>query len=526
LAASEEHEAWQRVASALRNGSIAGTRSQIAEQSFETHISLVVVYGEVVYKLKKPVTFDYLDYGTRALRKLMCREEIRVNQPLAGDLYRGVYGVREDASGLEVCDEDDTSAIEHLVAMRRLAVEDMLSYRVKNAQVLPQAMHAIGRRIGAYHREAKVLDPPAGQPDTVAALIGRLLATAREGAQTVLDPSRVDALDSFFARWLEVNAHRLQERAAAGWIRDGHGDLRLEHVVVSDPVRVIDAVEFDKSLRANDVLADLAFMVMELQLEEREDLSSALICAWADEVQSVDERLLWSYASVRALARIEVALGRLEQLAPGDFKRSPVVEAAQSLLAVAVKLTWRAREPRAVIFAGLSGSGKTSISSKLAVRWGLERLSSDELRKRQVEVGPKDVAPRYAYERWVSKDVYEQLGREAGREVAAGRSVVVDATFREPHDAQAFVRKFNGSGALTTPIVLACTASEATLRQRVRERSELGGSDAGPEVLDTQLHGYGARPIGISDPLELSTDGSLAGTLKRAEELVISATVS
>lgn len=520
----DEQEGWHRVATALKGSSIRGTEPTGAEEAFETHISLVVAYGPVVYKLKKPVTLEYLDYGTRDLRKEMCRREMEVNQPLGGDLYVGLHGVREGTDGLELCDDADDEAIEHVVEMRRLTADQMLSSLVKNSEAQLQTLSAVGRRIGAYHREARVLGPPAGEPSTIASLVRKLLTSAGEGHE-VLDPARVRSLDRFFERWLDVRSDLLRRRSVEGWIRDGHGDLRLEHVVVGDPVRVIDAVEFDPSLRATDVVADLAFLAMELQLEPREDLTKALIEGWVGEAGPIDEHLLWAYASLRALARIEVALDRLTQLAPGDYQRSSVVEASQSLLDLAVRLTWRAREPRAVIFAGFSGSGKSSIAGKLAARWGLVRLSSDELRKRQVEVGPRDIAPGYAYEPWVSKDVYERLGRAAGREVADGRSVVVDATFREPYDAQAFVRRFNGSGAMTPPVVLACTASRETLRRRVLER-DAQESDAGPEVLDEQLEKYGDGPLGISNPLMLSTEGALSDSLDRAEELVVSATLT
>ena len=155
----------------------------------------------------------------------------------------------------------------------------------------------------------------------------------------------------------------------------------------------------------------------------------------------------------------------------------------------------------------------------------LERSSSDEVRKRLIGLARDAVAPAAAYEDWASKEVYERLGHEAGREVAANRSVVIDATFRRPVDAQAFVRSFQGAGALTQAVVVHCTASPETLRRRVEERALRGGSDAGIEILAAQLDATRDLPLGISNAIELSTEGTLTETLAAGESIVLDATL-
>ena len=54
----------------------------------ETHASWVLLAGGSAYKVKKPVRLPFLDYGTVALRHAACREELRVNRELGGDVYR------------------------------------------------------------------------------------------------------------------------------------------------------------------------------------------------------------------------------------------------------------------------------------------------------------------------------------------------------------------------------------------------------------------------------------------------------
>ncbi|MFU8817992.1 MAG: hypothetical protein ACNA7W_21800, partial [Pseudomonadales bacterium] len=49
----------------------------------ETHISWVILTGEVAYKLKKPVRFPFVDFSTLERRAHFCREELRCNRAYA-----------------------------------------------------------------------------------------------------------------------------------------------------------------------------------------------------------------------------------------------------------------------------------------------------------------------------------------------------------------------------------------------------------------------------------------------------------
>jgi aminoglycoside phosphotransferase family enzyme/predicted kinase len=524
-AGSPDDEAqWRQVAQALAEGNIAGAEGG---EVFETHISYVLVGRELVYKLKKPVVMPFLDYSTRELRQRMCEREYELNRRLAPALYVGVRGVRPIGAGFALCEASDTHSVEHIVLMRRVSNEETLEYRADNLTVQPRELQKVGGVLARFHADAPPAPMPAGTPERLRAWAAQLTAAVRSAPDDLLNPGRVEAACAFLERWLTINEQLLLERVRDGHIRDGHGDLRMNHVVLGDAVEVLDCVEFDDALRRVDVLADLSFLVMELQYAQREDLTRALIDAWSGAGGPLEQRLLWAYASSRALIRVEVGLARVEQLRrqAGSLELRVAEERTQTLLELAVRLSWRARDAAAIVFAGLSGSGKTSISRALACRWGLDRVSSDEVRKRLVAVAQNDAAPRHAYDDYVSKAVYERLGREAGRSVAAGRSVVVDATFRRSIDAQTFVRAFAAAGALAPPLTLACSATDDVLRGRVRERAERGASDAGLDVLDAQLAEPRALAVGISNATELRTEGTLNGAIDAAEAIVLDLTV-
>ena len=58
-----------------------------------THASAVVLAGEHVYKLKKPVDFGFLDYSTLEKRRAMCESEVELNRRLAPGVYLGVVPI-------------------------------------------------------------------------------------------------------------------------------------------------------------------------------------------------------------------------------------------------------------------------------------------------------------------------------------------------------------------------------------------------------------------------------------------------
>ena len=53
----------------------------------ETHISWVILAGDYAYKIKKPVSMEFLDFSTPEARRHYCNEELRLNRRLAPELY-------------------------------------------------------------------------------------------------------------------------------------------------------------------------------------------------------------------------------------------------------------------------------------------------------------------------------------------------------------------------------------------------------------------------------------------------------
>src|SRR6266542_6993213 len=61
----------------------------------ETHISWILLCDRLVFKIKKPVCYSFLDFSTLEKRKYYCEREIELNKRLTDNMYLTVQPVRE-----------------------------------------------------------------------------------------------------------------------------------------------------------------------------------------------------------------------------------------------------------------------------------------------------------------------------------------------------------------------------------------------------------------------------------------------
>ncbi|WP_396604943.1 hypothetical protein ACFLEY_23190 [Bradyrhizobium sp. YCK136] len=232
-------------------------------QARETHMSWVFMNGARVYKLKKPVRFSYLDFSTLARRKTACLAEAGLNRRLAPDVYLGVVPLTESASGYAI--GGSGSVADWLVVMRRLNEDETLDAMLRNGN----ARRADAERLatvlaGFYSHAARFLIAPEAYLASlyeVAVLDWRVLLNRRFD----LPCGKISHISAVQRGFLERNARLLVDRVSRRLIVDGHGDLRPEHIWLRPPFPIIDCLEFNSRLRANDALDEIAFLHLECE---------------------------------------------------------------------------------------------------------------------------------------------------------------------------------------------------------------------------------------------------------------------
>ncbi len=441
----------------------------------ETHASWVFVAGERAYKVKKPLALSFLDYSTLALRRAACREEVRVNRELAPDVYLGVRAIVADGSRFRLADEATPDAIEYCVEMLAFDERESLGGLIGAGSLAPAHVEATALRLAAFHRDAAVVTN--WTPERARRAWARNVQELRR-----LDPPaqwHVEVAAAFGEAFFAAHRETMADRARRGLIRDGHGDLRCEHVLAGPPVRVVDRIEFDAALRQVDVARDLAFLAMDLEALGQHWAARELIGTYRRVgLDPGGEALLAFYAAHCAIVRAKVGL----------IAGSERAAEASGLWALSERLCWRARGPLALVICGPAASGKSTLAAELARRAEARAISSDAVRKRLAHLKPQERAAPKHYTARFTRATYEQLGRDAMR--ALDPMVIIDATCRSRSDRAPLLRALQRAEArlLAVRCEVPPALALARAQQRMLDRTRV--SDATPEIVAQQIGAF------------------------------------
>lgn len=475
----------------------------------QTHGALVFLAGDTALKMKRAVRFDYMDLSTLALREAMLRRELALNQPVAPQIYRDVIAVTRAADG-NLALNGTGAVVEWLLRMWRFPARDELSVIAERGGISPTLAEDLGQGILAYHRAAPLRQNDGSRlirdilqeldrvfADMRAELGASAVAAFQDGARLALD--RVAAL--------------LVRRGAEGHVRRCHGDLHLRNLVMIDGKPVpFDALEFDEVLGTCDVLYDLAFLIMDLRhrglhMAANIVLNSYLLAAGGAEDAGLAALPLFLAvrAAIRAMVAVQTARAAGVACGGPDAGARGYLGAALAALAPAA--------PRLIAVGGLSGTGKTSISRQIApdigTAPGAVHLRSDLERKALQGVAAQARLGDAHYGAAARADVYRHMLQRAATVLAAGHSVLLDATFLSPEtraEAEALATRLKVGFC-----GLWLEAPQATLLARVGARQH-DASDADAAVVRQQL----TQDIGAIAWQRLESGGPLDATVAAA----------
>jgi aminoglycoside phosphotransferase family enzyme/predicted kinase len=447
---------------------------------YETHISWVVLAGNYAYKLKKPVDMQFLDFSTAAKRRAACEDEVRLNRRLCPDLYLGVSEIVERGGRYVVGGRGRIG--EPAVRMRRMPAEGMLPRLLAEGAVDARLVRRIARKLARFHAQAAT-GPGVDEYGTPAAVRANWRENFEQTAPfvgSVVDTDVHQRIVAFVERFLVEQHDLLEQRVAAGRIRECHGDLHARNICVAGRrLWLFDCIEFNPRLRCSDVAAEVAFLAMDLDHYGRADLAAAFVQHYRRESGDMEiPHLLDFYRCYRAYVRGKVLCLRRASTDVSDEEAAADRAEARAYFDLAwayaggLAQPGARRAPLLVLSMGLPASGKTSLARTLAGRLGLLHLSSDVVRKELAGLRPTDRAGgafgEGLYDPAMTRRTYAALRRRAARWLRSGHSVVLDATFGSVAERAAVRRLAERSRARL--VILVCTTDEATTLARLRAR--------------------------------------------------------
>jgi len=446
-------------------------------RAIETHISRLFFTPDRVYKLLKPIRTGFLDHTDPARRVAAAAAELELNRRLAPDVYLGTADLRED----------DRLA-DRLIIMRRLPDDRRLSARV-NSPDFHDDLRLVARSVATFHAGL----PPVTEPvplATAAGLAGFWKSSFDDMAPLVgrlFDPDEYAEVTSLASEYLSHHSELFESRRAAGFVRDGHGDLIAHDIfMLDDGPRILDCLAFDDAYRVSDVLADIAFLVMDVERLAGRAAAHELLrwyCEYTDEHHP--SSLAHHYVAYRAHVRAKVAALRWQQGddASADEARRHHGQARDHL---------RRARGTLLLLGGGPGTGKTTIADALSGALGWPTVDSDTLRKdlRGIDHNDHrvDMHPDL-YGNTTTDDTYRMLVDHASTMLAAGESVIIDATWARSAHRELARRAAHQQGAQLVEIE--CILHPELAKERILQRQRAGtdASDATPDLVG------GARDI-------------------------------
>lgn len=487
--------------------------SRPGAKRIDTHAASVFLDERHALKIKRAVKFPFLDYSTLAKRKAACEEEMRINCPLAPQIYRRVVAITQESDG-SVTIDGSGDPIEYAVDMSRFDESRTLDHLAQAGPLDVGLALAIADAIAASHERAAVADGDAWIA-SISVLIEGNSNGLRNGGH--FEAAEVAQLDDASRQAFQRVRVTLEERARKGFVRRCHGDLHLANVVlIGERPVLFDAIEFDAQIATIDVLYDLAFTLMDLLRYDQIAAANTVLNQYlvTAPVETLDAlAVLPLFMSIRAAIRAQVALARLKQ---PDAGHEGILDEARRYFDLARALI-APPAPRLIAVGGLSGTGKSALARALAPivtpQPGAVVLRSDVIRKQLFQVGLTERLPPSTYRPDVTSQVYDTMMGRARQVLAQGHSVIADAVFaRESERGQLSALALDCDVPLSG---LFLVADLATRQSRISRRDS-DASDATPEVA-AQQENYNIGHVGWAT---IDASGTPEQTLQRCRDAI------
>ncbi len=482
------------------------TSTPLAPEIAETHSAVVILLGDRAYKVKKPLDLGFLDFTTVESRDAACRRELELNQRLAPDVYLGVAGIHGDDG--EVCDS--------ILVMRRLPADHRLSTCLDRGEDVSDALHRIAGDIAALH-ERSTRNPnleAVGRREVVASRWRDGFAQLAAVPAGIVEADRVTRIETLAIEYLDGREPLFESRIEHGQIVDGHGDLLADDIfVLDDGPRIIDCLDFDDELRWGDVVADIAFLAMDLERLGHPDAALTFI----EEYRTRSGRtwptsLLHHYIAYRAQVRAKVAAVRIAQ--EGDSASAARATRELQVLVEVCLHHLEAARVRLVLVGGTPGTGKSTVAAAIGEALGATVVRTDEVRREvRGEMPNRDGNP---YSEAAVAATYNESLRRAAELLSLGESVIIDATWStESHRRLARATAAAASVPLSE---LRCVAPAEICDERITARLAIGTdpSEATPDVAAAIRERFEPWPTSVA----IATDTTVTQACQAALEAI------
>ena len=279
----------------------------------QTHISFVFLTKNYVYKVKKAVNFGFLDFSTLEKRRVFCEKELELNRRLCPDIYLEVVPINKTNANIMVKGSGET--VEYALKMKRLPQERIMTVLLKENKVDKKTIDEIAGIVAQFHSKAQTNREISqfGSLKIVKTNWDENFAQTTKYINQTIPQTEFRFIQTKINDFMAKNKPLFESRLDGKRVRDCHGDLHSGNIFITDKICIFDAIEFNDRFRYSDVAADVAFLAMDLDFQERPDLANHFIeryLAYSKDQQLT--QLLAFYKCYRAYVRGKVISFKLD----------------------------------------------------------------------------------------------------------------------------------------------------------------------------------------------------------------------
>ena len=483
----------------------------------QTHISYVFITDAIVYKIKKPVNFGFLDFTTLEKRKFFCEKEVDLNKRLCPDLYIGVVPIVK--IGNEFFFEKGGEIVEYAVKMKKLPEDGMMQELLKKNEIERAHIDLINERLVPFYKKARADKEVAkyGKIEVVSYNTEENFSQTKDFVGIAISQEKYDFIVSYTRNFIKENQEFFEKRIKKGFIKEGHGDLYSANICFDDlkKVYIFDCIEFNERFRCGDVASEIAFLSMDLDYHGLFDLSNYFVETYVEKAQDFElKKLLNFYKCYRAYVRGKIGCFTWAGLRD-EKEKEKMLESARKYFDLAY--FYAGGIPKLVVFLGLSGTGKTFLAQNLLKNFPAVYIASDVVRKKILALDPSKhyyaEFEKGIYSPEITERTYKKMCELAKKELLSGRDVILDATFRDRKYRELLRKELKNVRCEIYWVW--CFAEDEVIRKRMEKRkTEETYSDALWDVYLSQKKKF-EEPEECGPLLKLDTSADLEVLLQK-----------
>lgn len=443
-------------------------------QILHTHASILSIAPPYVFKIKKMVDLGFLNFKSLKERKANAEREFTLNSRLCKELYVGIVPIFENKDGFSF--KSGAKIIDYALQMNRLKDGFFLNQLLQKGEITVGLLNKILMILKNFYnsQESNKSIKKFGKPECIKESIDQNFSYFENTSFDFLNKDLIEIIrqnsEYFFRNNLDLFTRRIHEDK----IKDCHGDLHLDHIhYYNNKVCIYDCIEFNDRFRYIDIASDIAFLAMDFDFYERQDLAQYVASRFSKMMQDQDIlNLMDFYKSYRAAVRTKVEAIKYRQRDVPDEEKEKSLENAIKYFKLSLRYSVIGSAPFVFLIGGRPGSGKSTLATQLAEVLGLHYISSDIVRKTKAEVPlyqqtsieKKEVL----YSSKFTEEVYQEILNQILENVKHQKSIVVDASFGSKRNRALFIQTFE---KYKIPFnFIEAMASDETIRKRLSNR--------------------------------------------------------